>query len=284
LYNNNIIGNGREGITIRDSDNWIIYVNNISENKRDGIKLSNSQSNLIYFNHLALNQRYGIYLDSSDSNVLFYNNLFDNTIQAYESGKYNLWSLSYPYGGNYWSDYQGEDIFSGHNQNLPNSDGLGDTPYQDHGFIDSYPLIEQIDISKSTRPPPSAPSSPQNIQINAGDGYVYIKWDAPLISGGFTITHYVVYRGNDSFEEMFLTTTTKLYYNDTFVSNGQTYYYRISAVNRMGESSLSDEESATPMYPPDQDQEIPWWLYVIWIIIVIVFLLGFFVNYARDKK
>lgn len=284
IYNNNIKGNGYEGINIRDSDNWIIYVNNISENKWNGIRLSNSQNNLIYYNHIAMNQRYGIYLDSSDGNVLFYNNLFNNTNQAYDSILNNLWSLSYPYGGNYWSDYNGNDNFSGPNQSLPNSDGLGDIPYQGRGYIDSYPLIELLDISKSTRPKPSVPSSPQNIQISAGDGYVYLKWDAPLISGGFTITDYIIYRGNNSFEEKLLITTTNQYYNDTTVFNGQIYYYRISAVNRMGESSLSDEKSATPSYPPDPDKEIPWWFFVIIAVIAILILIGYIVNHTKEKN
>jgi hypothetical protein len=37
-----------------------------------------------------------------------------------------------------------------------------------------------------------------------------------------------------------------LTYNDTAVTNGQTYYYKVSAVNSIGESGPSNEASATP--------------------------------------
>ncbi len=88
----------------------------------------------------------GIYITGNDS--LLYNNLLNNTNNAYDSG-FNSWNITKtpgtnilggPYlGGNYWSDYTGEDT---------NGDGLGDTqlPYTSSGNImhlgDYHPLIK----------------------------------------------------------------------------------------------------------------------------------------------
>jgi nitrous oxidase accessory protein NosD len=41
----------------------------------------------------------------------------------------NTWDNGYPSGGNYWSDYNGTDFYSGIYQNATGSDGIGDTPY-----------------------------------------------------------------------------------------------------------------------------------------------------------
>jgi len=83
----------------------------------------------------------GIYLNSSSSNTI-YNNYFNNTNNAWDNGT-NVWNttkqagpniIGGPYlGGNYWSDYTGNDT---------NKDGLGDTPYAISGGSSDYlPLL-----------------------------------------------------------------------------------------------------------------------------------------------
>jgi hypothetical protein len=48
----------------------------------------------------------------------------------------------YPSGGNYWSDYNGTDLYGGPFQNVTGSDGKGDTPYSiDVNNVDHYPLM-----------------------------------------------------------------------------------------------------------------------------------------------
>ena len=57
-----------------------------------------------------------------------YNNFIGKTCSD-ESGGYNDWDNGYPSGGNYWSVYSGVDNNHGINQDIPGSDGIGDTPH-----------------------------------------------------------------------------------------------------------------------------------------------------------
>jgi hypothetical protein len=79
------------------------------------------------------------------NNFIFHNSFVDNTIQIAEgeaSDNINIWDNGYPSGGNYWSDYTGNDTRSGPYQNETGSDGIGDTPYIiDASNRDNYPLM-----------------------------------------------------------------------------------------------------------------------------------------------
>jgi hypothetical protein len=83
-------------------------------------------------------------VSSSSNNWIYHNNLIGNPNQAYDnSNNGNQWENGYPSGGNYWSDYTGNDSYKGPNQDIPGSDGIGDTPYIiDADSQDNYPLME----------------------------------------------------------------------------------------------------------------------------------------------
>jgi hypothetical protein len=54
----------------------------------------------------------------------------------------NIWDDGYPSGRNYWSDYDGIDLFSGPYENMTGSDGIGDTTNAiDVDNVDHYPLM-----------------------------------------------------------------------------------------------------------------------------------------------
>jgi len=95
--------------------------------------------------NLILNNSVGILLDVSSNNSVCHNNFVNNTCQVYTYESVNVWDNGYPSGGNYWSDYKGVDLCSGHHQNETESDGISDTRYTiDANNVDRFPLAAPI--------------------------------------------------------------------------------------------------------------------------------------------
>jgi parallel beta-helix repeat protein len=104
---------------------------------------TSSNNNTLVGNNVASNYNGILVGYSSDNNTICHSNFIDNIEQVLLSESFNTaWDNGYPSGGNYWSDYAGPDFYSGPDQNIPGSDGIGDTPYiidVDNG--DRYPLM-----------------------------------------------------------------------------------------------------------------------------------------------
>ena len=167
VITNNTATNNTDGIYLRSSSDCILIDNTVMNNTRGlylyasdsnnlssniassngyGIYLYYSGDNTLTDNTVSNNTDYGIWL-TVDSSNLIYNNYFNNTNNAYDEGVI-IWNITPtlgwniidgPYlGGNYWSDYAGEDF---------DADGLGDTlvPYNSSGGIlsggDYHPLL-----------------------------------------------------------------------------------------------------------------------------------------------
>jgi fibronectin type 3 domain-containing protein len=96
----------------------------------------------------------------------------------------------------------------------------------------------------------SLPSSPQNFVAFSGDSTVSLSWSAPNRDGGTPITGFRIYRGPIVGEESLLGSCVGLSYEDTTAVNGQTYFYKVSAVNSVGEGDCSNEASAMPFGLP----------------------------------
>jgi hypothetical protein len=96
------------------------------------------------------------------------------------------------------------------------------------------------------------PGAPTGLAASPGNGQVSLSWSAPASNGGVDITSYRVYRGTSSGSETLLTSGgcsglgAVLSCTDGGLTNGQTYYYKVSAVNALGEGPQSNEASATP--------------------------------------
>ncbi|OLS15326.1 MAG: Fibronectin type III domain protein, partial [Promethearchaeota archaeon CR_4] len=103
----------------------------------------------------------------------------------------------------------------------------------------------------------TVPGAPQNLQAVASEGQITLTWEAPSSDGGSPITNYKIYRGTSSGAEIYLATVGNvLTYTDTGLTNGQTYYYRVAAVNAVGEGSNATEVSATPTTVPSAPQNL----------------------------
>jgi len=139
--------NGETGVSLESSSN-ITIMNTVIVDNDIGVSLSESSYCTISDNDIYINQQ-GVILDSVSTNNHIAYNLMDNTENAFDFAGDNEWDNGYvdgyqPDGGNYWSDYEGSDEFSGPNQDEPGEDGIGDTPYEIPGGSsqDRYPLME----------------------------------------------------------------------------------------------------------------------------------------------
>jgi parallel beta-helix repeat protein len=142
MITNNIASNNHWGIYLYSTSDINISNNTIDSNRLWGIFFWETTNSISNGNTIS-NNFWGVYLFNGAKNYLFYqNNMINNTNQATMSLA-NSWNVSYPMGGNYWSDYPGVDEFSGPNQDVPGSDGIGDTAFEFNLFsYDNYPLME----------------------------------------------------------------------------------------------------------------------------------------------
>lgn len=133
----NSITNNNRGIQLSMfSTGNSISTNNITDNI-GGMFLYNSTQNTISGNTITNNDKYGIGFSASAYNLIRGNYFIDNNIQVYDArtddstvtASVNTWYVSYPAGGNYWSDYMGIDVKTGSDQDENGSDGIGDTPH-----------------------------------------------------------------------------------------------------------------------------------------------------------
>jgi parallel beta-helix repeat protein len=140
ISGNNIENNSRYGVCLLDSSCNKIFVNNMEKNTCSIVAVYSSHNTM--FGNNIKNGWLGIYLEGSSNNRIFHNNFINNTRQAYSYASINIWDDGHPSGGNCWSDYTGEDLYSGPYQNITGCDGIGDTPYViDANNRDGYPLM-----------------------------------------------------------------------------------------------------------------------------------------------
>ena len=95
------------------------------------------------------------------------------------------------------------------------------------------------------------PSAPLSFTVIVGDRCVLLSWAAPNNTGGYPITNYLIFRWTASGNETMLSTPWNVtIYNDTGLTNGVTYYYKLAAINGICMGLNSTILSATPTTSP----------------------------------
>ena len=111
---------------------------------------------------------------------------------------------------------------------------------------------EGMDSNEASATPATVPSAPTALTATASDTQVALTWTAPTNNGGELVTSYNIYQGTSSGGETLLQNTgsTATTFTSTGLTNGTTYYFKVTAVNSVGESLSSNEVSATPAVVP----------------------------------
>jgi len=145
ITNNTIKDNCIDGIAFYTLVWCHVYIkNNLITTNSNGIYLGYMVTNAIIIGNRIINNNNGIKTTSECSGTICYHNeLSTNNKNVYgDGGNSGNWDDGYPSGGNYWDDYTGNDFYHGVNQDIPGSDGIGDTPYQVVGdYVDNYPFM-----------------------------------------------------------------------------------------------------------------------------------------------
>ena len=106
-----------------------------------------------------------------------------------------------------------------------------------------------VDLPAASRGGAPVPAAPTGVVATGGTvRSISIAFDVPPAG----VTSMNVYRGTSSGTETLLASgvsTTSPYVDSAATSDGQTYYYTLTAVNSVGESPQSGETSATTFYP-----------------------------------
>ena len=131
--------------------------------------------------------------------------------------------------------------------------GVADTVFSDTGLTDStlfYYVVSASDISgtsvysvqDSVRTLPlSLPQPPAGLTLTGGNGRITLTWTATDATTGYIIQRAAGSSG--PFVPVGSTDTTT--FLDTALTNGSTYYYTISGVNRLGEGAASTPAAFT---------------------------------------
>jgi parallel beta-helix repeat protein len=140
----NLVSDNIDGLYLEKSNYNVVEGNAVKLNTNSGIVLDESSGNLLCEN-TVVNNAHGVSVSTS-RDKLYHNNFMNNSVQvgsfSFFLPSLNVWDGGYPFGGNYWSDYNGTDLYMGRYQNETGSDGIGDIAYSiDANNADHYPLM-----------------------------------------------------------------------------------------------------------------------------------------------
>src|SRR5438067_57577 len=108
----------------------------------------------------------------------------------------------------------------------------------------------------TTTSTPTAPSAPTKFRVKSGCSGVLLSWAPPRT--GNPVTSYSVYRSSDRVWFAFLASTTDTSYTDMTGGTNVRNYYRVTAVNDVGEGKPTGISGGTmTCAPPDASPATP---------------------------
>ena len=121
----------------------------------------------------------------------------------------------------------------------------GTTYYFTADAVNRANLHSGVSAEASATPvaPVTAPGAPSGLTATAGDTQVSLSWKAPGSDGGAVITGYRVYQGTGKKPVASAAGTSATVKG---LTNGTTYSFKVTAVNKAGEGPASGAASATP--------------------------------------
>ncbi len=159
------------------------------------------------------------------------------------------------------STINGYNVYRGEVQNMLSYIGTSMTSsYVDNGLTNGqmyyYSVTAVNGVGESGRSaevsvtPAAVPGTPIDPTAVASDGQASLGWSAPYSNGGTPVLYYNIYRGSASNMEIYLTSVSATSFLNLGLTDGQMYYYEISAVNSVGEGPRSVEVSAIDAMVP----------------------------------
>lgn len=124
--------------------------------------------------------------------------------------------------------------------------------------IGKYGEGEMSEVVDAT--PGGTPDPPRDPKLAVGKGFLNLSWIPPADDGGFPVTDYAVYRGpGPSSLQRVATTGIRSYWVDLAVTNDSTYYYAVSASNKLGEGARSPVVNGSPGREPSAPGNLTAW-------------------------
>ena len=134
-------------------------------------------------------------------------------------------------------------------------------------------------------PVEGSPGPPRNLTATWGNARVTLTWQAPASYGDSPITGYKLYRSTASGGTYSLIASpTALTYTNTGLTNGQTYWYKVSAVNANGEGANCSAVSVLVPQPVNPASDSTTLILVAVIAIAVVLVAVLFVLRKRKGK
>lgn len=98
---------------------------------------------------------------------------------------------------------------------------------------------------------PNPPSAPQNVSATATNASASVTWSTPQSDGGGAITGYKVetYQNGSLRRSVSLSSSARSH-TDNNVTNGDSVYFRVMAVNSRGDGTAAQSNTVVPVGPP----------------------------------